>query len=132
AANPAASRMRPTHGRSGCRTVVAVVTSIELHTEHCMSHSCDLPATSETQNGEANKGRPLLVTLLPARNAAADLPGYLENVARFSDAVVALDDGSTDDTFDVLAAHPLVKILLRNPRREDYRGWDDAANRNRL
>lgn len=97
-----------------------------------MSHSCDLPATSETQNGEANKGRPLLVTLLPARNAAADLPGYLENVARFSDAVVALDDGSTDDTFDVLAAHPLVKILLRNPRREDYRGWDDAANRNRL
>ena len=22
--------------------------------------------------------------------------------------------------------------LLRNPRREDYPGWDDAANRNRL
>ena len=76
--------------------------------------------------------RPLLVCLLPARNAAHDLPAYLDNVSRFCDAVVALDDGSTDATPDQLADHPLVKVLLRNDRREDYRGWDDAANRNRL
>ena len=76
--------------------------------------------------------RPLLVCLLPARNAAHDLPAYLDNVSRFCDAVVALDDGSTDATPDLLADHPLVKVLLRNDRREDYRGWDDAANRNRL
>lgn len=76
--------------------------------------------------------RPLLVCLLPARNAEADLPGFLECVSGFCDAVVALDDGSTDRTAEILEAHPIVKILLRNPRREDYRDWDDADNRNRL
>lgn len=76
--------------------------------------------------------RPLLVCLLPARNAEQDLPRYLASVSTFCDAIVALDDGSTDGTYEVLQAHPLVKVLLRNPVRHDYRDWDDAANRNRL
>jgi len=46
--------------------------------------------------------------------------------------VVALDDGSTDDTAAVLGAHPLVATLLRNPVRPTYEGWDDLGNRNRL
>jgi glycosyltransferase involved in cell wall biosynthesis len=73
-----------------------------------------------------------LVCLLPVRNGEADLPGYLESVARFADAVVALDDGSTDHTRAILDASPLVKRVLENPPRRDYRGWDDTANRNRL
>ena len=73
-----------------------------------------------------------VVCLLPARNAAADLPGFFESAARFCDAVVALDDGSTDKPRELLEASPLVKVVLTNPRREHYRGWDDAANRNRL
>ena len=73
-----------------------------------------------------------VVCLLPARNAAADLPGYFESAARFCDAVVALDDGSTDETRELLEACPLVEILLTNPRRKTYEGWDDAENRNRL
>ncbi len=73
-----------------------------------------------------------LVCLLPVRNAKEDLPGYLESAARVADAVVALDDGSTDGSRDVLEASPLVRILLSNPRRESFAGWDDGANRNRL
>lgn len=73
-----------------------------------------------------------VVCLLPARNAAVDLPGFLESASRFCDAVVALDDGSTDETRNLLEAHPLVKVLLSNPLREDYSGWNDAENRNRL
>jgi len=57
-----------------------------------------------------------LACLLPARNCAADLVGYFESVARFADAVVALDDGSTDGTQELLAAHPLVRVVLSNPR----------------
>jgi len=70
--------------------------------------------------------------LLPVRNGEHDLPEYLASVSTYCDAIVALDDGSTDGTYDILAAHPMVKVLLRNPVRPDYRDWDDAANRNRL
>src|SRR3954462_441992 len=73
-----------------------------------------------------------IVCLLPVRNGEADLPGYFASIARFADAVVALDDGSTDGTRRLLRANPLVKLVLENPVRPNYAGWDDAANRNRL
>jgi glycosyltransferase involved in cell wall biosynthesis len=73
-----------------------------------------------------------VVGLLPARNAAHDLPAYLESAARLCDAVVALDDGSSDSTVDLLEEAPLIEVLLRNPRRTSYGGWDDGANRSRL
>src|ERR1039458_1969306 len=76
--------------------------------------------------------RPLLVSLLPVRNGAEDLPRYLSAASEFADAVVALDDGSTDDTRRILHGDSLVKIVLTNPLRDTYQGWDDAANRNRL
>jgi glycosyltransferase involved in cell wall biosynthesis len=77
-------------------------------------------------------GRARVAVLVPARNAAADLPGWFSSVRHFADAVVALDDGSTDNTAELLAAEPLVRVLLHNPRRDSYTGWDDAANRQRL
>ncbi|MGC4106383.1 MAG: glycosyltransferase [Thermomicrobiales bacterium] len=73
-----------------------------------------------------------IVALLPVRNAEHDLPGYFASIERVCDAVVALDDGSTDRTVELLESHPLVKVLLRNPQRDGYRAWDDSANRNRL
>ena len=84
----------------------------------------------EEADGAVRRSR--LVCLLAARNCAGDLPGHLASVGRFADAVVALDDGSTDETRDILAAHPLVERLLCSPPRPSYEGWDDAANRARL
>jgi glycosyltransferase involved in cell wall biosynthesis len=75
---------------------------------------------------------PLLACLLPARNCAEEIPSYLECASGFADAVIALDDGSTDETPAILEASPLVSRLLRDPRRESYAGWDDAANRQAL
>jgi glycosyltransferase involved in cell wall biosynthesis len=93
----------------------------------------DLPVVVERRPARTREHeRPRLVVMVPARNAASDLPGFFASVERFADAVVALDDGSTDDTAMMLASHPLVHTLLRNPRRETYEGWDDAGNRNRL
>ena len=79
-----------------------------------------------------NAGPVDVVCLLPARNCADDLPSFFEAVEPLADAVVALDDGSTDGTLCALEAYPLVKVVLRNPPRDTYFGWDDATNRQRL
>ena len=75
---------------------------------------------------------PRIACLLPIRDAADDVSGYLECAAALDAAVVALDDGSTDDTADLLAASGRVARLLRNPRRSGYANWDDGENRRRL
>lgn len=90
------------------------------------------PRNPQPRPDPAANGPPRVVGLLPARNAAHDLPGYFESVAPVVDAVVALDDGSTDETREILEAEPLVKLVLDNPPRPTYRGWNDSANRNRL
>ena len=91
------------------------------------------PAAGGRRASEPADDRPLLVCLLAVRNGAADLAGYLESAARFADAVVALDDGSTDATAELLARGPAgARSVIRNPRRESYAGWDDAANRQAL
>jgi glycosyltransferase involved in cell wall biosynthesis len=77
-------------------------------------------------------GAGTLAVLVPARNAAHQLPEWLASVEHFADAVLALDDGSTDSTRQILAQHPLVREVLTNPVRESYEGWDDLANRQRL
>ncbi|TMM09528.1 MAG: glycosyltransferase [Actinobacteria bacterium] len=81
---------------------------------------------------QGHQGMNRLVCLLPVRNEEDDLPGYLDSVARFADAVVALDDGSTDRTASILRQSELVDEVLTNPPRPDYTTWDDGANRNRL
>jgi hypothetical protein len=70
--------------------------------------------------------------LLPVRNGAAQLAGYFANVRAFCSGVIALDDGSADDTVSVLKAEPLVRAVLSNPARVTYKGWDDSKNRQRL
>lgn len=90
--------------------------------------SPDLPVLSSGSGGRPGR----LVCLLPVRNAERDLPGWFESVRRFADAVVALDDGSIDSTRELLSDEALVEVLLENPRRDSYEGWDDAANRERL
>ncbi len=98
----------------------------------------DLPVLATTSQLEALADssaageRPLLAVLLPARNAGDDLAGWFDNVRGFADAVVALDDGSTDRTLSALQAEPLVSTVLTHPQRETAAGWDDARNRQEL
>jgi len=66
-----------------------------------------------------------LIALLQARNEQRFLPGWLENVAPCVDAIIALDDGSTDATPELLGAHPKVTELLRNPPGKP---WDERGN----
>lgn len=74
----------------------------------------------------------MVIALLPVRNSAHHLDRYFACVGNFVDGIVALDDGSTDDTAARLRASPMVRKLLQNPVRDTYAGWDDAGNRQRL
>jgi glycosyltransferase involved in cell wall biosynthesis len=66
-----------------------------------------------------------LIALLQARNEQRFLPGWLENVAPCVDGIIALDDGSSDATAEILRAHPKVVELLSNP---PGRPWDERGN----
>lgn len=66
-----------------------------------------------------------IIALLQARNEERFLKGWLENVAPAVDGIVALDDGSSDGTAEILAAHPKLLELQSNPAGQP---WNEYAN----
>jgi glycosyltransferase involved in cell wall biosynthesis len=57
-----------------------------------------------------------IVALLQARNEERYLAEWLENISPAVDAIVAIDDGSTDRTAEILTSHPkLVELISRTP-----------------
>jgi glycosyltransferase involved in cell wall biosynthesis len=79
---------------------------------------------------ELVRERPQLAVLVPVRDAQEDLPGYLESARRLTDTVIALDDGSSDASAEILRQSELVRVLIRNKRADG--AWDDATNRQAL
>jgi len=67
----------------------------------------------------------LLVGLTRMRNEALLLPDTLDYLAKHVDAIVAYDDASTDETVDILRAHPSVALIVVNGAWEE----DIAARR---
>jgi len=77
--------------------------------------------------------RARLLALLGARNEERYLPGLLENLAGQVDGIVAIDDGSTDRTGEILAASPLVlEILPPQSPRPRLEWQDDGVAHRRL
>jgi hypothetical protein len=139
--DPATSPRSEAQYEIGARLIrdIAYRWSIPLDRSHVVEHRSINPEKTCPGNLEVDRllrealGLPTpIVCLLPARNAAKDLPGYFRSAAAFCDAVVALDDGSTDETSEMLERSPMVRVLLKNPPRDGYAGWDDGANRRRL
>ena len=70
-----------------------------------------------------------LIALANMKNEEWIIECWLKRTSEFADAIIVLDDGSTDATPDVLKAHPKVIKLIQNPPNKPYRM---VENRNRL
>lgn len=74
-----------------------------------------------------------IVCVLQVRNEARYLPGCLDHLRGHVDGIVALDDGSTDGTADILRREPMLLALLSNPPRGDgAHVWHENENKRRL
>ena len=66
-----------------------------------------------------------LLALLQAKNEERYLPGWLENIEGCVDGIVALDDGSSDSTTEILASSRKVLEIIRNSPGVT---WNERAN----
>ena len=62
---------------------------------------------------------PRFLTALPVYNEARHVGPVLDEVARYSKAVLVVDDGSTDGTADLLADRSDV-VCVRHPQNQGY------------
>lgn len=71
------------------------------------------------------------VVVMQVRNEARHLPGCLAHLREHVDGIVALDDGSTDDTARILRCEPKMLEVLTRPAREPH-VWHENENKRLL
>lgn len=75
--------------------------------------------------------RPKVACVMQLHNEERNLPGCLRHIRDHVDGIIALDDGSTDATAEILAREDRVVDCLRNPA-DPGRQWNELENKRRL
>jgi hypothetical protein len=110
---------------------------VKYHSQGSRSAPLETAASSHqsTPKGLNNRhasqcGRPWLSVVMPTYNGARHLPAALKSVRAQADnaiEVVAIDDGSTDDTIAILESFSK-SICLRISKRPHSGNWVSSAN----
>lgn len=74
---------------------------------------------------------PRVVALMQVRNESRYLQGCLDHLRGYVCGVIALDDGSTDGTLDILRGEPTLMELMQNPASSSHQ-WRERENQIRL
>lgn len=98
--------------------------SKKIRCRHCAEISSDV-----CNQHDSRKVR--IACLIQVHNESEDLPGCLQHLSGYVDGIIALDDGSTDATPEILAAHPAVVACIGNPVTTPHT-WNETDNRRRL
>lgn len=80
------------------------------------------PGYIDLRNPFAMSPRPRSLTALPVFNEASHVCRVLDEVVRFADDVLVVDDGSTDGTSDLLASRTDIRVI----RHTENRGYGAA------
>jgi len=89
------------------------------------------PACAPAAPAVRTRAAPRIACVMQLRNEAYWLPGCLDHLRGHVDAIVALDDGSTDATASLLAREPAVADVLSNPASAGH-VWRERDNKRRL
>ena len=65
-------------------------------------------------------------------NEEESIPYCLKHIEPYIDFIVALDDGSTDKSKDVLKTSKKLKYLIEKPEKNEVGEWNETANREEL
>ena len=73
----------------------------------------------------------MIIAVMCVRNEEYHLPTFLKHLRKYVDGFVVLDDGSTDNTLDILKNEPKMLKIIKRPVTNKL-DWDEKGNRKKL